>query len=99
MMNENRLQSPMSLMAPLLVLCILVAGGPRQIRGQEADRRANRSRQELLERMTSGDEEQRIDSLVRICALLHDQPDAIQPQVVTSIGGALQRDSSPVVRA
>src|SRR5262245_7049146 len=99
MMNENRLQAPMSLISPLLALCMLLAGGPRQTRGQEADRRTNRSRQELLERMTSGDEEQRIDSLVRICALLHDEPDAIETPVVTSIGGALQRDSSPVVRA
>ena len=99
MMNENRLQAPMSLIAPLLVLCMLFAGGPPQTRGQEADRRTNRSRQELLERLTSGDEEQRIDSLVRICALLHDEPDAIETQVVTSIGAVLQRDSSPVVRA
>jgi HEAT repeat protein len=99
MMNENRLQAPMSLIAPLLVLCMLFAGGPWQTRGQDADRRTNRSRQELLERLTSGDEEQRIDSLVRICSLLHDEPDAIETLIVTSIGGALQRDSSPVVRA
>jgi HEAT repeat protein len=99
MMNKNRLQAPMSLIAPLLVLCMLFAGGPWQTRGQEADQRTNRSRQELLERLASGDEEQRIDSLVRICALLHDEPDAIETLVVTSISGILQRDSSPVVRA
>jgi HEAT repeat protein len=99
MMNENRLQAPMSLIAPLLVLCMLFAGGPRQTRGQEADRRTDRSRRELLERLASGDEEQRIDSLVRICALLRDEPDAIETPVITSIGAALQRDLSPVVRA
>jgi HEAT repeat protein len=99
MMNENRLQSPMLLITPLLFLCMLFAGGPRQTRGQEADRRTDRSRREMLGRLASGDEEQRIDSLVRICALLRDEPDAIETPVITSIGDALQRDSSPVVRA
>jgi HEAT repeat protein len=99
MMNENRLQAPMLSIAPLLVLCMLFAGEPRQTRGQEADRRTDRSRRELLDRLASGDEEQRIDSLVRICALLRDEPDAIETPVITSIGAALQRDSSPVVRA
>ena len=89
----------MLLIAPLLFLCTLLVGGPRQTRGQEADRRTDRSRQELLERLASGDEERRIDSLVRICALLHDEPDAIETQVITPLGATLQRDSSPVVRA
>jgi HEAT repeat protein len=53
----------------------------------------------MLERLASGDEEQRIDSLVRICAFLRDEPDTIETPVITSIGDALQRDSSPVVRA
>jgi HEAT repeat protein len=99
MMNENRLQAPMLSIAPLLVLCMLFAGGLRQTKGQEADRRTDRSRRELLDRLASGDEEQRIDSLVRICALLRDEPDAIETPVITSIGAALERDSSPVVRA
>src|SRR5215510_14062498 len=99
MMNENRLQAPMLLIALLLALCMLFAGAPRQTRGQEADRRTDRLRRELLDRLASGDEEQRIDSLVRICALLRDEPDAIETRVITSIGVALQRDSSAVVRA
>ena len=53
----------------------------------------------MLERLASGDEERRIDSLVRICALLRDEPGAIETQVVTPLGAILQRDSSPVVRA
>jgi HEAT repeat protein len=99
MMNENRLQAQMLLIAPLLVLCMLSAGGPLHTRGQEADRRTDRSRRELLERLASGGEEQRIDSLVRICALLRDEPDAIEAPVIASIGATLQRDPSPVVRA
>jgi HEAT repeat protein len=99
MMNENRLQAPMLLIAPLLALCMLFAGAPRQARGQEAERRTDRLRRELLDRLAAGDEEQRIDSLVRICALLRDEPDAIETPVIASIGAALQRDSSPVVRA
>jgi HEAT repeat protein len=89
----------MLLIAPLLFLCMLFAGGPQQARGQEADRRTDRSRQELLSRLASGDEEQRIDFLVRICALLRDEPEEIETSVIMSIGAALQRDSSPVVRA
>ena len=85
----------MLLIAPLLFLCMLFAGG----RGQEADRRTDRSRQDSLSRLASGDEEQRIDSLVRICALLRDDPGSIEPSVIESLGAALQRDSSPVVRA
>ncbi|HZF37735.1 MAG TPA: HEAT repeat domain-containing protein [Blastocatellia bacterium] len=97
-MNENRLQAPMLpmlLVWPLLFLCMLFAGG----RGQEVDRRTDRLRQELLSRLASGDEEQRIDSAVRISALLRDDPDAIETSVISSLGAALQRDSSPVVRA
>src|SRR5215468_9799761 len=94
MMNENRLQAPMLLIGPLLFPLLFSEG-----RGQEIDRRTDRSRQELLSRLASGDEEQRIDSLVRICALLRDEPDAIETPVITSLGAALRRDSSPVVRA
>src|SRR5262245_27819642 len=99
MMNENRLQAPMLLIAPMVALCMMFAGEPRQTGGQEADRRTDRLRRELLDRMASGDEEQRIESLDRICALLRDQTDAIETAVITSIGAALQRDASPVVRA
>ena len=68
-------------------------------RGQEVDRRTDRLRQELLSRLTSGDEEQRIDAAVRIGALLLDEPGAVETSVITSLGAALRRDSSPVVRA
>lgn len=85
----------MFLIAPLLFLCILFAGG----RGQEVDQPTDRLRQELLSRLASGDEEQRIDSIVRIGALFHDEPDSVETSVITSLGAALQRDSSPVVRA
>jgi HEAT repeat protein len=98
-MNENRLQAPMLMIGPLLFAFMLFAGGPQQTGGQEADRRTDRSRRELLDRLTSGDEEQRIDSLVRICSLLRDEPDAIETQVITSLVAVLQRDTSPVVRA
>lgn len=58
-----------------------------------------RARQELLSRLASGDEEQRIDSAVRLGAFLRDDPDAIEASVITALSGVLQRDSSPVVRA
>src|SRR5262249_32667707 len=58
-----------------------------------------RERQELLSRLASGDEEQRIDSAVRITALLRDKPDPIETSIITSLCAALQQDSSPLVRA
>lgn len=85
----------MFLIAPLLFLCMLFAGG----RGQEADPPTSQSRRDLLGRLTSGDEEQRIDSIVRISALLRDEPDSVEMPVIAALGSALQRDSSPVVRA
>jgi HEAT repeat protein len=94
-MNKNILQAPVFLIAPLLFLCVLFAGG----RGQETDLRTDQLRQELLSRLASGDEEQRIDSIVRIGALLRDEPDSAEASIIKSLGAALQRDSSPVVRA
>jgi hypothetical protein len=97
-MNENRLQAPMLLIGPLLFLCLLLAVGPMGC-GQEIDRRQGLSIQELLSRLASGDEEQRIDSAVRIGSHLRAEPDAIETSVITSLSRALQKDSSPVVRA
>jgi HEAT repeat protein len=94
-MNEIRLQLSMFLITPPLFLCMLLVGG----RGQEVDRQLERSRRELLSRLASGDEERRIDSIVRIGALLRDEPEAIEKSVITSLSDALQRDASPVVRA
>jgi HEAT repeat protein len=94
-MNENRLRLPVFLITPLLFICMPFAVG----RGQEAARTAGRLQKELLSRLASGDEEQRIDSIIRIGALLLDEPDAIETPAITSLGVALQQDSSPVVRA
>lgn len=91
----------MLLIGPMLFLCILFAGAPgaQGAQEQEVDRRTDRSREEMLSRLLSGDEEQRIDSAARISALLRDEPGAIETSVITTLGAALQRDSSPVVRA
>ncbi|MBO0859809.1 MAG: HEAT repeat domain-containing protein [Chloracidobacterium sp.] len=82
-------------MFPLLFLSLLLAEG----RGQEIDPQTDQTRQELLSKLASGDEEQRIDSIVRIGALLHNDPEVIETSVIESLVAALQRDSSPVVRA
>lgn len=97
----------MLLIGLLLFLCMLLAGAP-EARAQEVERRPDpstqstqsiRAKQELLSLLASGDEEQRIDSAVRITALLHDEPDAIETSVITPLCAALKQDSSPVVRA
>ncbi|HEU0185246.1 MAG TPA: HEAT repeat domain-containing protein [Blastocatellia bacterium] len=103
-MNETRLQAPMLLIGPLLFLYMLLAGAPEAL-GQEIERRPDTSergeqaRRELLSRLASGDEEQRIDSAVRISALLQDEPGVVETSVITSLCAALQQDSSPLVRA
>jgi HEAT repeat protein len=103
-MNENILQAPRLLIGLLLFLCLVFAVGPKApaaptVKGQEADRRQDLTRQELLSRLASGDEEQRIDSAVRLGALLRGESGAIESSVITALSRVLQRDSSPVVRA
>ena len=87
--------------APAVSMHAVSPGSERPDKQEDRKRIGERidRRQELLSRLASGDEEQRIDSLVRICALLRDEPDAIETSVITALGAVLQRDSSPVVRA
>ncbi|MGH9767454.1 MAG: HEAT repeat domain-containing protein [Blastocatellia bacterium] len=103
MMNENRLRLPwssariLSRQLSLIVLlpCLLVAG----VRKQEADRRTEPLQKELLSRLASGDEEQRLDAIMRIGALWRNAPNSVDFPVITALGNALQQDPSPVVRA
>jgi len=107
MINENRLRAPrrsarnpsrrISLIAllPALFIWLLVA----EARGQEADQAQGQLRKELLSRLASGDEEQRIDAITQIGALRRDIPDSDQMSINTALANSLQQDSSPVVRA
>jgi len=102
-MNENRSRSPWSsawsLSRPvsLIVLLpwLLFAGG----RKPEADLQADPLQKELLSRLSSGDEEQRLDAIERVGALWRNAPDSVVSSIVTALGNALQQDSSPLVRA
>jgi len=85
----------MALILPLLFVWLLFA----EVRGQETDRQANLLRQELLSRLASGDEEQRIDAIARIGELWGAAPDPVELSVITALGNSLQQDLSPVVRA
>ncbi len=67
--------------------------------GQQADRQANPLQKDLLSRLASGDEEERIDAVARISALWRDRPDSADASAITAIGDSLRQDSSPVVRA
>src|SRR5215510_6302629 len=106
MMNANRLRTPRiferslrrhlsSIVTPVLVLVLLSAG----VRGQETDQTPEQLRKELLARLASGNEEQRIDALTRIGALWHNISDSDELAVITALGECLQQDPSPVVRA
>ncbi len=92
----------MFLIAPWLFLCMLFVGGRGQEPGQRpdlSDLSKDQLRQELMSRMASGDEERRIDSLVRLGALLRDEPEAIETSIITALGGVLRQDPSPLARA
>ena len=83
-----------SIVTPVLVL-VLFAG----MRGQETVQTPEQLRKELLARLASGNEEQRIDALTRIGALWHNISDSDELAVITALGECLQQDPSPVVRA
>jgi len=86
------------MLLPALFLSLFFA----EARGQEADQPPAQSaqlRKELLSRLASGDEEQRIDAITQISALPRDASDSDQLSVITALGNSLQHDASPVVRA
>jgi HEAT repeat protein len=81
-------------LAPLLLasLCAVVLA-------QEAERRANPSAEQLLSRLASGDEEQRLDAVTRAGELFLTAPDSAKSSIISALGNSLQADPSPVVRA
>lgn len=79
----------------VLLPCLLFA----DTHMQESERRTDPLQKELLTRLTSGDEEQRLDAITRIGALWSDAPDSVEASLITALGNILQQDSSPVIRA
>lgn len=78
---------------------MLFAEAQGQGQGQEPDQPPGQLRKELLSRLASGNEEQRIDAITQISALRHDASDSDQLPVNTALGNSLHQDPSPVVRA
>lgn len=103
MMKEDRSRLPWSLVRnslrrfPWIVLLpgLLFV----EVLGQQADQRANTLQKEMLARLASGDEEQRLDAIAQIGALWRDAPDSVESPAITALSNSLQQDSSPVVRA
>jgi len=86
------------MLLPALFIWLFLA----EARGQESDQPPGQSaqlRKELLSRLASGDEEQRIDAITQISALRREASDSDQLAVITALGNSLQQDSSPIVRA
>lgn len=67
--------------------------------GRNGERQANQSLEELLSRLASGDEEQRVDAITQISAFWREAVDSVELPIVSALLKALQQDSSPVVRA
>ncbi|MGE0129871.1 MAG: HEAT repeat domain-containing protein [Blastocatellales bacterium] len=103
MMIENRLRLPLGSVQWLfkrfswivLLSCLLSA----EVLGQEASRQSDPLWKELLSRLSSGDEEQRLDAIARIGALWQDAPVSTDTSIIAALSNSLQQDSSPVVRA
>jgi HEAT repeat protein len=55
--------------------------------------------EQLLSRLASGDEEQRLEALAQLGATLPTAGDAFKTQAIAALGNSLQRDQSPVIRA
>lgn len=103
MMKEDRLslsrRSVRNLLRRFSWIVVLSAPLFVEALGQQADRQANPLQKDLLSRLASGDEEERIDAVARISALWRDRPDSADASAITAIGDSLRQDSSPVVRA
>jgi HEAT repeat protein len=81
----------------LAVLFLLLL--PALVSGQEVDRLPGPSGDQLVSRLTSGDEEQRLNALAEIIVLLPTATDSFRASAVPALSNSLQQDLSPVVRA
>ncbi|MGH9836209.1 MAG: HEAT repeat domain-containing protein [Blastocatellia bacterium] len=67
--------------------------------GQEAERQANPSEEQILSHLASGDEEQRLNAVTRAGDLFLTAPDSVKSSIISALGNSLRTDPSPVVRA
>lgn len=72
---------------------------PAEVFGQEVERRPDPLPQQLLSRLASGDEEQRLDAIAQLGAVLMAAADSTRSSAIAALGNSLQTDPSPVVRA
>lgn len=102
-MKEDRLRSARSSARNFLqrFLWIVLLPGLLfvEIVAQQSNRQTNSSQKELLARLASSDEEQRLDAVLQMGAFLRDATDSAETPAITALSNALQQDSSPVVRA
>lgn len=98
-MSENRLRLLQTSARSFFLAALLPASLCAIAFGQEADRRADPSEEQILSHLASGDEEQRLDAATRAGALFGTAPDSVKSSIISALGNSLQIDSSPVVRA
>ena len=70
-----------------------------QASAQETGSRTDGAQEQLVSRLASGDEEQRMDAAVRLGALFASAPGSITLSTINALAVALQRDLSPIIRA
>lgn len=85
----------MTVAACLLVLLLI----PDATFGQKATSPSRALQERSITQLASGDEEQRLDAVTHLIGLFDAAPNSSTPEVFISLTNALQRDSSPLIRA
>jgi HEAT repeat protein len=97
MMNATR-NGALLLAFFMLLPCCRIAEAQKS----PAEQQAESLRKELITRLASGNEEERLDALSRIGTYWRNpsnSPDSLDSTLIAALGNTLQKDPSPVVRA
>lgn len=97
--SENRLKLLPKSARSFFLAALLPASLCAIAFGQEAERWANPSDEQILARLASGDEEQRLDAVTRAGDFFLTAPDSAKSSIISALSNTLQTDPSPVVRA
>ncbi len=99
MMGKRRFQRLQLWVQRFSVIVLLSLLSQGEGFGQESDRQPDLLQDQLLSRLATGYEEQRLDAIAQIRMLLPTAPDSFKTSVVSALGNSLRQDISPVVRA
>jgi HEAT repeat protein len=96
---NNRITRFFEPLAILLSVCLLWIGSAAIVYPQDNSPQPAGRDDRLIAQLNSDEEEQRLDALVHLGALLTSFPGTIDNPTISAVANLLLRDSSPVVRA